>query len=261
MAGERRLLAGFGGYLWGEMLPWLGWRGLLRLVVWTGLANGLLYLSVVTSWDPGWITLESLDEAVDWVSLFALVGAVLVTVGPVVGERRRGTAAWVVSQPVSRGTYVLGKVAAHGLGVAVAMVFVPGLVAYWWLPHVEHARGFAPPLPPLGRYLAALGVVALLGIFLVALVVMLGTLFRQRSVVTGIALIVVVLLFFPVSGFEWSKYLPGMLLNWHRPTELSALAEYIFGNPLAHIEALWVTASAVVVFAGLGWAVFRRSEF
>jgi ABC-type transport system involved in multi-copper enzyme maturation permease subunit len=249
VASERRFLAGFGGYLWGEMLPWLGWRGLLRLALWTGLANGLLYLSVATKWDPGWITLESLDEAI------------LVAVGPIVGERRRGTAAWVASQPISRGTYIVGKVVAHGLGVAVSMVIVPGLVAYWWLPHVEHARGFAPPTPSLGRYLVALGVVALLGVFLVALVVMLGTFLRQRSAVTGLALIVVVLLFFPVSGFGWSKYLPGMLLNWLRPTELSTLAEYIFGNPLAPMEAVWVTALAVVAFTGTGVLVFRRSEF
>ena len=126
MASERRLLAGFGGYLWGEMLPWLGWRGLIRLVVWTALANGVLYLSIVTDWDPGWISLESLDEAVDWVWLFASIGAVAVAVGPVVTERRRGTAGWVVSKPVSRGCYIVGKVVAHSVGVAVSMVLIPG---------------------------------------------------------------------------------------------------------------------------------------
>jgi hypothetical protein len=39
MASERRSQAGFGGYVWAEMLPWLGWRGMVRLAVWTALAN------------------------------------------------------------------------------------------------------------------------------------------------------------------------------------------------------------------------------
>ena len=158
MASRRRYLAGFGGYVWGELLPWLGWRGLVRVLVWTFFVNGLLYLDVVTSFDIGWVTLESLDEAVDLVWLFASLGAIVVTVGPVVRERRRETAGWVVSKPVSRGTYIIGKVVAHGLGVTVSMVFIPGLVAYLWLPGAEHARGFAPPVPPLGRYLLDLPV-------------------------------------------------------------------------------------------------------
>ena len=257
MARERR--SSFGGYLWEEALPWLGWRGLLRLLVWTGLANGIVYLSVVTDWDPGWITLGSLDEVIDWVWLFAALGAIVVTAGPVVGERRRGTAAWVVSQPVSRPTYVIGKVVAHGLGVAVTMVFVPGLVAYAWLPEVESARGFAPPLPPLGRFLAALGVVALVTTLLVALVVMLGTLLPRRGPVTGIAAILLIFLFVPISGFGWSKFLPGSLIDWQRPTKLSAVADYIFGGTLPG-EAVVVTAAAIVVCTAIAVVRFRRVE-
>lgn len=260
MASERRFLAGFGGYLWGELLPWLGWRGAVRLAVWTGLVNGVLYLSVATGWDPEWITLESADEAVDWTWLFASVGAVIAAAVPVVAERRRGTAAWVVSKPVSRGTYILGKVVAHSLGVAVVMVFVPALIAYWWLPDVEHARGFAPPLPGLGRYLAALGVIALLCTFLVALVVMLGTLLKRLGPAAGIALVVLIFTFFPPSGLGFSKYLPGMLVNWGRPTELTPLAEFAFGNPLQSLEALWVTLAGIVVFGAVAVGAFRRSE-
>ena len=260
MASRRRYLAGFGGYVWGELLPWLGWRGLVRVLIWTGLVNILLYLDVAMSWDIGWITLESLDEAVDLVWLFASLGAIVVTVGPVVNERRRGTAGWVVSKPISRGTYIIGKVVAHGLGVTVSMVFIPGLVAYLWLPGAEHARGFAPSVPPLGRYLIALGVVALLCVFLVALVVMLGTLLKRRGPVTGITLVLLIFMFVPITGFGWSKFQPGMLLNWQRPTGLTPVAEYVFGGPLAPTEALWVAALAIVAFTTIAVVAFRRAE-
>lgn len=260
MASERRYLAGFGGYLWGELLPFLGWRGLLRILVWTGLVNLVLYLDVATDWDTGWVTLESLDEAVDLVWLFAALGAIVVTVGPVVGERRRGTAGWVVSKPVSRGTYIVGKVVAHSLGVAVSMVFIPGLVVYQWLPGADHARGFAPPTPPLGRYLIALGVIALLTTFLVALVVMLGTLLKRRGPVTGVSFFLLIFMFTPVVGFSWSKFQPGMLVDWQRPTGLTPLADYVFGNPLGQSDALWVTAVAIGTFTAIAAGAFRRAE-
>ena len=260
MPSERRFLAGFGGYLWGELLPWLGWRGLLRILVWTGVVNLVLYLDVTTDWDIGWVTLESLDEAVDLVWLFAALGAIVVTVGPVVRERRRGTAGWVVSKPVSRGTYIVGKVVAHSLGVAVSMVFIPALVIYQWLPGADHARGFAPPTPPLGRYLMALGVVALVTTFLVALVVMLGTLLKRRGPVTGISFFLLIFIFVPVVGFSWSKFTPGMLIDWQRPTGLTPLADYVFGSPLGPIEAVWATALATVAFTGIAVAAFRRAE-
>ncbi len=260
MASERRYLAGFGGYLWGELLPWLGWRGLVRLLVWTGLVNLVLYLDVVTDWDIGWVTLESLDEAVDLVWLFAALGAIVVTVGPVVSERRRGTAGWVVSKPVSRGSYIVGKVVAHSLGVAVSMVFIPGLVVYQWLPDVEHVRGFAPPTPELSRYLIALGVVALVTTFLVALVVMLGTLIKRRGPVTGVSFFLLIFVFTPPAVFSWSKYLPGMLIDWQRPTGLSPLANYVFGGPMGPSEAIWVTVLAIGVFTAIAAASFQRAE-
>ena len=257
MVAERR--SGFVGYLWGEALPWLGWRGLVRLLVWTGLPSGIVYVSVVTDWDPTWITLGSVDEVIDWVWLFAAIGAIVVTVGPVVGERRRGTAAWVVSQPVSRTGYVVGKVIVHGAGVAVTMVAIPGLVAYAWLPHVEPARGFAVPLPSLGRHLAGLGVVALVTTLLVALVVMLGTLVPRRGPVTGVAAILLIFLMVPISGFGWSRFLPGMLIDWTRPTEMSAIAEYLFGGTVPG-EAVAVTAAAIVVCVAIAVVRFRRVE-
>jgi hypothetical protein len=141
------------------------------------------------------------------------------------------------------------------------MVFVPGLVVYQWLPSAEHSRGFAPPTPPLGRYVVALGVVALVCTFLVALVVMLGTLLKRRGPVTGMAFFVLIFIFAPVAGFSWSKSQPGMLINWQRPTGLTPLADYVFGGPLGPAEALWTTILGVTVFTGIAVASFRRAEF
>ena len=66
--------------------------------------------------------------------------------------------------------------------------------------------------------------------------------------------------FAPVVGFSWSKFTPGMLINWQRPTGLTPLADYVFGSPLGPLEAVWVTALATVAFTGIAVAAFRRAE-
>jgi ABC-2 type transport system permease protein len=260
MATERRYLAGFGGFVRGELLHWTGWRGLVRVVAWTALVNAFLYRSITSDFDP-WFSLESADEIVDWVFFFAMFLAMLLTVGPVVAERRRGTAAWVVSKPVSRGTYVLGKITALVIGVTVGGVLIPGLVAYAWLPHVDPHRGFSVPLPGLGRFLAALLVVALLATFIIALTAMLGTLLKRQAPVTGIVLIVIVFMFGSPLGQSWSKWLPGALTNWERGGgELTGIAEFAMGGRLDPIEPLVVAAVAIAAFTAVALLAFRRSE-
>ena len=259
MATERRYLTGFGGFLRGELLHWTGWRGLVRVLAWTALVNGLLYRSLTSDFDP-WFSLESADEIVDWIFFFAMFLALLVTVGPVVGELRRGTAAWVVSKPVSRGTYVLGKITALVTGVSVAGVLVPGLVAYAWIPHVEPHRGFSVPLPGLGRFIAALLVVALLAAFIVTLTAMLGTVLKRQSPVGAVVLIVVLFMFMSPLGQTWSKWLPGALTNFERADGLTGIAEFAMGGRLDPVEPLFVVGAAIVAFCTIAVMWFRRSE-
>ena len=260
MATERRYLAGFGGFLRGELLHWTGWRGLLRVLGWTALVNLFVYRSVTSSFDP-WFSLESADEVVDWVFFFAMFLAMLLTVGPVVGERRRGTAAWVVSKPVSRGTYILGKIAASVIGVTVSGILIPGLVAYAWLPHVEPYRGFSVPLPGLGRFVSALLVVALLSVFIITLTAMLGTFLKRQAPATGIVLIVILFMFLSPLDLSWSKWLPGALSNFERVGgSLTGIAEFAMGGRLDPVEPLVTAAVASALFSWLAVLSFRRSE-
>lgn len=260
MATERRYLTGFGGFLRGEMLYWTGWRGLIRVVAWTALVNGLLYRSLTSDFDP-WFSLESADEIVDWVFFFAVFLALLLTVGPIVAERRRGTAAWVVSKPVSRATYVLGKITATVIGITVAGILVPGLVAYAWVPHVDKYRGFEVPLPGLWRFVAALLVVALMATFIVTLTVMLGTVLKRQSPVGAVVLIVILFMFLSPLGQSWSKWLPGALSNFERVDgALTGIAEFAMGGRLDPVEPLFVAAAAIVAFTTAAVLWFRRAE-
>ncbi len=114
--------------------------------------------------------------------MFPAVAVVIIMQGVLVGEKRDGTAAWVMSKPVSRPAFILSKVLANSLGILVTMVILPGFVAY----ALFFIRTQAP-LDPL-RFIASLGVFFLNHLFYLSLTLMLGSLFANRGPVIGIAL-------------------------------------------------------------------------
>jgi ABC-2 type transport system permease protein len=114
--------------------------------------------------------------------LFPAVGVIIIMQGAVVGEKRDGTAAWILSKPATRPAFVLAKVVADGLGVLAIMVVLPGCLAY-----ALEAIATQSPWHPLA-FLAALGVVYLFDFFFLSLTTMLGAFFSHRGPVIGIAL-------------------------------------------------------------------------
>ncbi len=54
--------------------------------------------------------------------MFPAVAVVIIMQGVLVGEKRDGTAAWVMSKPISRPAFILSKVLANSLGVLATMV-------------------------------------------------------------------------------------------------------------------------------------------
>ena len=62
---------------------------------------------------------------------FALpVGAIIAGQDSIIGERQAGTAAWVLSKPVSRLAFILSKLAASTIGMLIIAVVIQGMVAY-----------------------------------------------------------------------------------------------------------------------------------
>src|SRR5512147_1807154 len=80
-----------------------------------------------------------------WVFAAVLpIAAILLGQDTILGEMHSGTAAWVLSKPLRRPAYVLAKLIAHGLGLFVAWVALPGVVGYLQL--LKPAEGyFTPP--------------------------------------------------------------------------------------------------------------------
>jgi ABC-2 type transport system permease protein len=120
--------------------------------------------------------------------MYFLIAAMLPTFGVIVlgqdaiiQERQTGTAAWVLSKPVSRAAFILAKLFADAWGVLVTMVLLQGVIAY---AIYKYATGISLSIP---GWLAGLGMVYLFLISVQALTLMLGTLVKSRGQLLGIS--------------------------------------------------------------------------
>jgi ABC-2 type transport system permease protein len=187
-----------------------------------------------------------------------LVGAVVVNIGVVVtiqgtiiGEKDQGTAAWMMSKPVSRTSFVMSKIVAHSFGFLITAVLVPAILFA-----VILARQF-PGIVDYGDYAIAVSVMALSTLFYVALTTCLGTLFNGRGPVAGLGIT------FILTG----QFFNGMLPEWlvlRTPWTLGNVATS-FGvtTPLDWSRTTPIVATAVATVALCALAVWRfgRDEF
>ncbi|NOY56284.1 MAG: ABC transporter permease [Actinobacteria bacterium] len=252
-------LKGAWGVFRGESSRWLGLRGLFHLIFWMLLIDGLLYFTVVTKHMPfGGLGFESL---IGMLAVFPILAAIVLTEAMVIGEYHSGIASWTVSKPVPRSGYVIGKLAALWVALSAIAIFIPGLVAYWWLPKVQPYRFVIPEAPPLGRFFATLLLLSLAAGFFVTLTGFLGTLIRRRGVVALIGLLVwVILRTQPRALWDgWDRFTPSGLIGadigqWF------PVAKYVYGDPLVATSAVAWTIVAAVAFTVGAATIYQRLE-
>ena len=119
--------------------------------------------------------------------LFPAVGVVIIMQDTIVGEKREGTASWVLSKPLTRLAFVLSKVIANSVGVMVTMIIVPFSISFTIIAIVHKSL-----LTPFGLILA-MGVIFISHFFFLSLTLMLGTFFNNRGPVIGIPLAILFL--------------------------------------------------------------------
>ncbi|HEX6302477.1 MAG TPA: ABC transporter permease subunit [Acidimicrobiia bacterium] len=163
---------------WTTKLWWI------QTVIWLVMLNGV---TTVIMLDSRGMTADALAH--EAVQTFFLVGAtsipigiVLTLQGSIVGERELGTAAWVMSKPVSRVSFVLSKLMAHFTGFVATAVVIPSVVflvtAKFLIPQPVELEGFAIGMAVMGLVL----------LFYVTLTLTLGCLFKGRGPVAGIGI-------------------------------------------------------------------------
>lgn len=179
------LRAGF--HTWWKTNTW--W---VHALIWTSVINFML---AAVLWAADELNVN------DGVALFCLFSALFPTVaviiimqGAIVGEKQLGTAAWVLSKPVSRQAYIISKLLPNAVNMTASLLFFPAVVAFIQFVLVGAEVS-------LLRFFLGWVVVVLNMLFYLTLTVMLGAMMNKRGGVIGIAL-----------GFLFGQqYLVGML--------------------------------------------------
>lgn len=265
----RGWLRGFDNLLDHEHRLWWGGRKwLLQLLIWFLLINGsvaFLGIAAITSKDalkeagapeftPESIYMMEIQAFFQFASLCTAVGAVISSQGAIIQEKQMGTAAWILSKPVSRSAFVLAKMIAQASAFLVLAEIVPTIV---FCIETYLLAGIVPA--PLDL-LAGMGVWALLVLFYLTLTIMLGTFFNSRGAVLGIAL------GFMFAGFVIPNVWPDVAMIF--PWMLGQLALLLALGPNAPgpippsaIIPVIATILWMVIFVALALWGFRKEEF
>ena len=186
MVSERGWRRGLNNMLRSGIRRWFKTRTWwVHCLIWGGMI-GLIMVVIVTGTEPPPYE-ELLVLFSVFAGLFPAVGVTIIMQDALVGEKREGTAAWVLSKPVTRQAFVLSKILANSVGILVNMVVVPCLIGYAIISISQKSA-----VNPLGL-LEAMGVIFLSHFFFLTLTLMLGTLFNSRGPVIGIPLAILFL--------------------------------------------------------------------
>jgi ABC-2 type transport system permease protein len=243
------LRAGFAS--WWRTKEW--W---VQALIWTAVANaplaGILWSETELS-ETDAVTIYGV------LTMFAAIAVAILMQEQIVGEKKSGTAEWVLSKPVSRDAFVIAKLVPNAVGVVATMALIPGAVTY------AHLRLAGVELSGAG-FTAALGLVALNLLFYLTLSLMLGTLTDSSAAVIAVPLAF-------AFGQQFLGSVPGLVhvLPYRLVAPLgetpeggpalSNMSALALGEPLPAAGAIFVTAAACLVFVAVALARFSRTEF
>lgn len=187
----------------------------------------------------------AVDEYIQNLSQFGVILAILVPMAAVVGEKNSGTAAMILSKPVSRAAFLAAKWILYAL-VFIGGVLVAGLSGYYYIGVLFEW------LRPLD-FLALNGLVAIYLVMYLSITLFASSICPSQLAAAGLSfgLLIILGLIGAIPGL--SHNLPASLLRWGREIALNQRGG-------AAWEAL-VMAGLIIGLTWLGsWFSFRRQE-
>lgn len=235
------------GQWWTTRLWWI------QTLIWMLILNGVTTVIMMDS--SGMTPDELVDESVRTFFLVAAtavgIGIVLTLQGSIVGEKELGTAAWVMSKPASRASFVVAKLIAHFTGFAVTSIIIPAGV------FLVVANLILPQPVPYGPFASGLAVLGLNVLFYVTLTLALGCFFKGRGPIAGIGITLILM------GQFFKGMLPEIIVL-ATPWLLGEVAASFAMQQLPEFDRvvpLIAVAVEILLLGSLGLWRFNREEF
>ncbi len=237
---------GLANLLRNELRAWWGTKTwLIQALIWSIVLNGFTALVLWTG--PRAAASDAARTVFSlFTGIFGALGVIVATQGAIVGEKRQGTAAWVLSKPASRVAFLAAKWAAHSLGFFVTIILLQGALIY-----IQFAA--AGVAPPALAFVTGMSLLSLQLLAYLTLTLMLGTFFGSQAAVVGIATGLLFVQPVLAEATAFGDWLPGSL-----PRQVGPV---LAGAALSTLIPLIGTVLLIVISVLLALWRFEREEF
>jgi len=178
---------------------------------------------------------------------FGALAAIILAMGAVASEKERGTAAFILTKPASRGAFLAAKLAS--LAAVLALASAVAVVLAW----AYTAVLFAPPSVPGWIAMGFLAWLALLA--WAAITFLASTVSRSAAAAAGIGFVALIGISLVAAIPPVGRWLPPGLDG---PAQALAGGTPVDGPVLA--TAIIGTAAIIAGAIGVAWLAFRRQE-
>jgi ABC-2 type transport system permease protein len=253
---EKGWRRGLGNLLQGEYSAWFkSSRWWKHLLLWFAIINVMMGIMIIAS-------VKERGDGPPLLLMYGIFGGLCVAIGVMVimqrvlvREKNSGTAAWVLSKPVTRTAFVISRLAVNSIAILLTSVIVPGLILYISLGFSD--LGWLSPL----EFATALLMVNLHTFYWIALVLMMGTLSESSSGVIAVPMALLFGFWIGTTMFPQLVYISPLSLTFV-PTEFNSLAgSLIVGEPVFSWLPLISTVVSCVIFIAVAIWRFNRQEF
>jgi ABC-2 type transport system permease protein len=253
---------GLGNLVRGEFSNWFkSSRWWKQLIIWFLIVDAMMGTMVYASDRAA----QDGQEGPPLLLMYGLFGGMFVAFGVmiimqrvIIGEKRSGTAAWVLSKPVTRTAFVVSRLVVNSIAILLTSVVVPGVIVYLTL-GLWSDLGWLSPL----SFLGGMAMVALHTLFWIVLVLMMGTLFERSGGVIAVPLVLYFVLWMSPGMIPELSYVSPLLLAFSPgPEQVDSLAASVMtGEPV--FSWLPVISTMVLCAISVGVAVWRfnRQQF
>jgi ABC-2 type transport system permease protein len=263
---EKGWRRGLGNLLQGEYSAWFkSSRWWKHLILWFAIINVMMGMMIYATAEAA----KDGSEGPPMLLMYGIFGGMFVAFGVMiimqrvlVREKNSGTAAWVLSKPVTRTAFVVSRLVVNSIAILLTSVIVPGVILYITLGLLSDLGW----LSPLG-FIAALLMVSLHTFYWIALVLMMGTLFESSGAVIAVPMALFFIFWMgpelvPVLSYITIYVSPFLLTFSPVPEQMNSLAgSFMTGEPVFSWLPLISTVVFCVVFIVAAVWRFNRQEF
>ena len=259
---ERGWQRGLRNLLRGEFSAWFkSSRWWKQIIIWFSIINLMMIIMIYAASEAakdGESVPSPLFMYGIFGGMFVAFGVMIIMQRVIIGEKRAGTAAWVLSKPVTRTAFVVSRLVGNSLAILLTSVVVPGVFFYITLGFISDI-GWLPPM----NFLAGLGMIMIHTIFWITLVLMMGTLFESSGGVIAVPITLFFILWMGGGMIPGLEYISPLLLTFSPdPDTINSLSfSFMASEPAFSWLPLISTVVLSVIFITVAIRRFNRQEF